>query len=287
MRYRICDHNQIYADNEENDIYRKFKYQFDNLFNADEIPKNNEEFEEMYVNDDVFEKDLYDFLELYSNSMKFCVGYTGIGKTTSIRHCLQLGVSTVTRLETMSRISSNKYMVIFPTFLDGARQLDGDTFDFIGRVASVCTSLEEKHPELLNIMRTSQGRKQFYHFIRKHTPRIVETRDDFAFIDSSPEDEIRDKLSYAQKNFPFEYYANKLKYYIMSTNSTYDRLVIILDDIESLPEHHQHQVIKEYLHFFSCMNNTDIPDELEYRITYHAYFCKATYDKDVSTKRFN
>lgn len=266
MRYRICDHVDIYADSEENDIYRKFKYQFDNLLNADELPKSDKEFEEMYVNDKDFEKELYDFLELYSNSMKFCVGYTGIGKTTSIRHCLELGISTVPRLETRSRHSSSKYMVIFPTFLDGARQQPGDTFDFIGRVASVCTSLEEKHSELLKIRRTTNGRNKFYHFVRKHTPRILETKDDYSFNDLSPEDEIKMKLAYAQKNYPFEYYANKLKYYIMTMNTTYDRLVIVLDDIETLSEQQQHEVIEEYLHFYGCMNNTDVPENLEYRI---------------------
>lgn len=266
MRYRICDHVNIYADSDENDIYRKFKYQFDNLLNADELPKNDIEFENMYVNDEDFEKELNEFLELYSNSMKFCVGYTGIGKTTSIRHCLNLGISTVPRLETKSRRSIGKYMIIFPTFLDGARQSPGDTFDFIGRVASVCTSLEEKHPELLKVMRTSEGRKNFYNFVRHHTPRILETRKDYSFVDVSYTKEIEMKLSYAQDNFPFEYYANKLKYYIKSTNYLYDRLVIVLDDIETLSEKQQHEVIGEYLHFYGCMNNTDVPDEYEYRI---------------------
>lgn len=267
MRYRICDHYYELVDSEENDIYRKFKYQFDNLFNADEIPQNTKDFEEMYVPDEGFEQDLYEFLQMYSNSMKFCVGYTGIGKTTSIRHCLELGVSTVTTLKTKSKRSPSQYMVIFPTFLDGARQSVGDTFDFIGRVAAVCTSLEEENPELRTIMRTPQGREQFYRFVRGHTPRILETQDDFAFDELSYEDEIKMRLSYAQKKFKFEYYASKLKYYILCTNVKYDRLVIVLDDIETLPEQQQHAVIAEYLHFFECMNNTDVPEDVEYRIS--------------------
>lgn len=267
MRYRICDHVHIFAEGDENDIYRKFKYQFDNLFNADEVPKNDKEFEEMYVHDEAFEKELYDFLQMFSSSMKFCVGYTGIGKTTSIRHCLNLGVSTVTRLGTKSLRSPTQYMVIFPTFLDGAMRPDGDTFDFAGRIASVCKSLEEQHPELRKITRTAEGRKGFYGFIRKHTPRILETKKDFISDEVTIEDEIRESLSYAQDTFPFEYYANKLKYYITATNSIYDRLVIVLDDIETLPEQQQHEVIADYLHFFGCMNNTDVSEDDEYRIT--------------------
>lgn len=266
MFFRICDHAYDYTENEENDIYRKFKYQFDNLFNADEMPNNDKEFEEMYVHDEAFEKEFNEFLQLYSNSTKFCVGYTGIGKSTSIRHCLELGVSNVTRLKTRSKRSPNKYMIIFPTFLDGARQPIGDTFDFIGRVASVCTSLEEENPELRQILHTTIGREQFYHFVREHTPRILETKNDYEYDSLSPDDEIKLKLTYAQQNFKFEYYANKLKYYIMLTNSKYDQLVILLDDIETLPEQEQHTVITEYLHFFGCMNNTNIPEDTDYRI---------------------
>lgn len=266
MRYRICDHSNVYVEGEENDIYRKFKYQFENMLNSDELPQNDKEFEEMYVPDGDFEKELNDFLKLHSNSMKFCVGYTGIGKSTSIRHCLELGVSNVARLNTKSRCAPNKYMVIFPTFLDGARRILGDKFDFIGRIASVCTSLEEKHPELREIMRTLEGRGKFYHFIRKHTPRILEPKDDFVFIEKSPEEEIRGRLSYAQKNYPYEYYANKLKYYILCTNSIYDRLVIVLDDIETLSEKEQHDIIEEFLHFYGCMNNTDVQEQDDYRI---------------------
>lgn len=268
MRYRICDYVHIFAYGDENDIYRKFKYQFDNLFNADEIPQNDKEFEEMYVPDEDFEKELYSFLQMFSSSMKFCVGYTGIGKSTSIRHCLKLGVSSVTKLGTKSLRSPSQNMVIFPTFLDGAvRPNDGDTFDFVGRIAAVCKSLEEKHPELRMITRTPDGRKRFYDFVRDHTPRILETKKDYVSDQSTIEEEIKESLSYAQESFPLEYYANKLKYYIMKKNSTYDRLVIVLDDIETLPEKQQHDVIADYLHFFECMNNTDVSEENEYRVT--------------------
>ncbi len=267
MRYRICDHVTIFADSDENDIYRKFKYQFDNLFNADEIPQNDREFEDMYVHDEQFEKELFDFLQMYSSSMKFCVGYTGIGKTTTIRHCLNLGVSTVTKIDNKSMLDPEKNVVVFPTFLDGAMYIDGDGFDFNGRVAAVCRSLEEKYPELKLVTRSAEGRLGFYNFIRNHTPRILEDLDDYASDDTSNEYEIKKNLSHAQKKYPFEYYASKLKYYLLCKNSIFDRLVVVLDDIETLPEKEQHKVISRYLHFFGCMKNTDIAEDNTYRVT--------------------
>lgn len=266
MKYRICDHVLISGDYSENDIYRKFKYQFDNLLTADEIPTNNEDFENLYVSDESFEAALYGFLSSIRNSMKFCVGYTGIGKTTSIRHCLKLGVSNVALLSTNSLQNSNKYMIIFPAFFDGIKKETPDILNLIGRISAVCTTLEEIHPELLNVLRTPQGRESFYTFIRKHTPNIVELPDDFLLIDLSRDDEIKERLKFAQKNFSYEYCANKLKYYIKCNYNLYDRLVIVLDDIETLPEKQQDKVIEEYLQFFECMNNTDFPSDSEYRI---------------------
>lgn len=105
------------GENIPNDIYRKFQYQFDNLLTADEIPTNDDEFEELYVDDQLFEVALNNFLKSIRNSARFCVGYTGIGKTTSIRHCLQLGISNVTRLITKSDRSKDKKIIIFPAFL--------------------------------------------------------------------------------------------------------------------------------------------------------------------------
>lgn len=267
MYYRICDHSQFYADSDENDIYRKFKYQFDNLFNADELPKTDREFKEMYVHDEEFERNLKNFLQLFSNSAKFCVGYTGIGKTTSIRYCLNLGVSTVAKLDTRSFRSPTHCMVIFPTFLDGALSTDGGSFDLKGRIAAVCTSMEEKHPELRKVTRTNEGREKLYKFIREHTPRILEPENDYTYDEESIHNEIKQRLRYAQDNHPFEYYANKLKHYIGLTKSTYDRLVIVLDDIETLSDKQQHEVISNYLHLYGCMNNTKVDEDEEYRIT--------------------
>ncbi len=267
MRYRICDHVKISEENGENDIYRKFKFQFDNLLNADTYPTNDKEFVDLYVVDEEFEKSLSGFLNSIRNATRFCVGYTGIGKTTSIRHCLELGVSNVTRLKTKSRRFNNKYIIIFPTFFDGTReQAEWKSSDLVGRVAAVCTSLEDAHPDLHQIMRNPKDRELFYKFIQNHTPRILETENDIALSQLSHEDEIKEKLQYAQNNYPFEYIANKLKYYIKCEYSIYDRLVIILDDVETLPEKQQDKVIRDYLHLYECMNNTDFPNDSEYRI---------------------
>lgn len=268
MRYRICDHVLVPIEAGENDIYRKFKFQFDNLLAADEIPTSDDAFSQLYVKDEEFERDIERFLKSFGNSMRFCVGYTGIGKTTSIRHCLNLGVSNVTRLDSQSPSDPNKKMIVFPSFFDGTRSMkqEDDPFNLTGRLSAVCTSLEEKHPELRDIIRTPVGICEFYKFLRKHTPRILELNDDFSLSTMSYEDEILARMKHAQKEYRFEYTANKLKYYIKCKQDLYDRLVIILDDVETLPERQQDNVVEQYLHLFECLRNTDFPKDFSFCI---------------------
>lgn len=264
MNYRICDHVRDTTDYGENDIYRKFKYQFDNLFNKGEVANNDTDFEAMYVEDANFEESIITFLQSINSVACFCVGYTGIGKTTSIRHCLELGVSNKPVLTTRSFRNSAKRMVIFPTFLDGF--MPESSFDLPRRIAAVCTSLEEAYPELLLNLKTTEGKKEFYNFIREHSSDIVETLDEWNQEGLSEDQLIVKKLNHAIKCRPLAYFANKLKYYIIKKQDVYDRLVIVLDDIEGLPEIFQDKVIGDYLHLFSCMKNTDYPGDSEYRV---------------------
>ena len=87
----------------------------------------------MYVSDNDFEAQIKEFLESEKNKIKFCVGYTGIGKTTSIRHCFDLGVSNEVYM------NEKEKELVFPTFLDPYQKGDMGGFDLSSRVASVCS----------------------------------------------------------------------------------------------------------------------------------------------------
>lgn len=266
MRYRISDNT--FTDkktDEKSDIYRKFQFQFSNLFNTSEIAKNNDDFEKMYVPDREFECEIDNFLQSINSTARFCVGYTGIGKTTAIRHCFNLGISAAPVLTTPSRLMENKRMVIFPTFLDGYVQLDEDGFDLPSRISAVCTALEMEHPELQYIYKTSSGLKEFYNFILDHVPHILERGGDVCDLTQiSDEEYIIKRLNNAMKFSPLDYNACKLKYYILKKYEVYDRLVIILDDVETMPENFQERIIIDYLHLFDCMQNTDYPKDSNY-----------------------
>lgn len=244
----------------DSDIYRKFSEQFDNLFNSEEVAKTDGEFKKTYVHDYDFESQLENFRNSRSSMAKFCVGYTGIGKSTTIRYVFGLGINNTSRLD------EGKREIIFPTFLDGYNMLDIKSFDISKRIAALCTKLENKYPELRQYMKTFEGKKEFHDFIEKHTGFILENVNPIHASRMSDEDLIIERLDGAYKKNEYEYQANRLKFYIMKNYDKYERLIIILDDIETLPVEYQKETICKFLKLYSCMKNTDYTEGYSYNI---------------------
>lgn len=242
------------------DIYRKFKLQFEAMFNPKEIARNKVEFEKIYVNDRDFEEKLEFFRNSIRSMATFCVGYTGIGKTTSIRHCFDLGIKNIPVY-----IEERKEL-IFPSFFDGHNNLEIDiSEDLAGKILSVCGYIERKNPELKQFMRTSEGLLELVEFIHETKPEIVAV-DPLLLLNMSEEEEVLFKLQYARDKHKYSYYAIRLKYMISKKYDKYERLIIILDDIESLPHEYQQALIRLYLSLFDCMANTVFPEDREYNI---------------------
>ena len=254
--YEIPDKTKISS----NDIYRKFSSQFDKLFNGDEVAQTDEEFSQLYVHDNDFENSLNAFRTSSDTIARFVVGYTGIGKTTSIRYCFKLGMKKVPVL------NSECKEIVFPTFLDGFREADKERFKLSYRIAAVSSALEKKHPELKEHLKTPDGKKELVEFIEAHTPYIFAGLNPIDAIDLDDEKLVKEKILIANKEYPFEFQANKLKFYIKKKYDEYERLIIILDDIESLSSKFQLEIMTQYLKLWECMKNTDYPDSGSYHI---------------------
>lgn len=242
------------------DIYRKFKKQFEAMFNPKEIAKDKDEFLKIYVNDYNFEEKLEDFRNSIGNMAAFCVGYTGIGKTTSIRYCFDLGIKNV------PVYNEERKELVFPSFFDGHNNLEKNiSEDLASKILSVCSFLERENPDLKSYMRTSSGLRELVEFIQETKPEIVEV-DPLYLLHMNEEEEIHYRLEYARDNHKYSYYAIRLKYMIKKKYNKYQRLIIILDDVESLPHTYQQELIRLYLSLFECMTNTEFPQETEYNI---------------------
>lgn len=241
------------------DVYRKFKIPFDALFNADEIAKSKQEFEKIYVNDGNFEEKLEQFRNSVGSMAAFCVGYTGIGKTTSLRYCFNLGVKNI------PVYNADRKELVFPAFFDGHNLELNYSEDLAKKIGSVCTFLEKENKDLKRYMRSDKGLEEFLEFVQETKPEIVEV-DPMMLLNMPEKEEIRYRLKYAFENHMYSYYAIRLKFMIAQKYDKYERLIIILDDVESLPHDYQQNLIRLYLSFFDCMNNTKFPEKSEYNI---------------------
>lgn len=241
------------------DIYRKFKVQFEALFNPKEIAKSKEEFEKIYVHDVNFENKLEDFRNSVGSMAAFCVGYTGIGKTTSIRHCFGLGIKNV------AVYNEERKELVFPAFFDGHNIEIDFSDDLAKKIGAVCSFLERENPDLKLYLRTKTGLNELVEFIQETKPEIIEV-DPLVLINMTEEEETRYKLDFAFKHHKYSYNAIRLKYMITKKYDKYERLIIILDDVESLPHSEQQNLIRLYLSLFDCMTNTEFPQDSEYNI---------------------
>lgn len=242
------------------DIYRKFKMQFDALFNPKEIAKSKEEFEKIYVHDKDFEDEIEEFRKSVGSMAAFCVGYTGIGKTTSLRYCFDLGIKNVTVY------NEKRKELVFPSFFDGHNNLETDFSDALAKkIGSVCSYLERQNPDLKKHMKSKTGLSELVAFIEETKPEIVEV-DPLKLVKMSEIEEVHYKLNFAYNNYKYSYNAIRLKYMIAKKYDKYERLIIILDDVESLPFEEQQNLIRLYLSFFDCMANTEFPENSEYNI---------------------
>lgn len=248
---KINEGHRIVTINGESDAYRKFRFQFNQLLTPEDTPRNEAEFKKLYVHDSDFEGQIEEFKKNSRNASACVIGYTGIGKSTSIRYCFSIGVQKSSFFK--------GHELVFPTFLDGYQITDEKKFDITARIRAVCTLMKETYPDLVDYMRTNEGKDALYRFIRQHTERALEGTDSVDEFDWDQPVRIENKLKAARDKFGYQYYANELKFYISRHYDTIKEFVIILDDIESLPDDFQNEAIHTFIKFYECMKNTEYP----------------------------
>lgn len=233
-------------------LYLEYKKPFDYFLNTDIGSKSLAELNKYYVLDDAIEFALKELLVEQMDSISALIGYGGMGKSTDIRHCYQIMNNSI-------RLDKRNKTIIFPSFFKG--NVSGEMsvnptniyndvrLEISKRIESVCQAIEEDIPDLADEFETEEGKSLFYRYIKYTNPKAL------ANIDT-PERKDRDgKIESAFKNDYFIYTATKLKYYLASPLCIYDRILIILDDIESFPDKYQEMLILQYLRFYTCVRN--------------------------------
>lgn len=243
----------------KSDIYRKYRIQIDKLISSSDIRPGSEEEKLFYIQDVETEGKLQAIYEDEADSLSLFIGYAGIGKSTVLRNFFNFNNSAISE-------SGDGNAIIFPMSCNG-RVLDDKEIidDFTIRISSVCAFLEMKEPELGRWFSTASGQHSFYEYINNTNPKILEHVPYNEYIASSPSELESKKLNYAFLKERFIFMATKLKYYLGRNECRYNKIIVILDDVEPLPYYAQKKLIMQYVRFYECMRNVyEVNSEKKY-----------------------
>lgn len=236
--------------NLRNDIFRKFEKQFKYCFlNPISISEN------LYVEQKTDEyQQVFDvFLNSTESDIKFFVGYTGVGKTTFIKH--YFGHPTMGAVRFRDGI-------IIPNSWDGRRIPDQGYSEFIDmQISNIIDNLIKqiyKSYEELVVEESSEIIK----FIEESRPDILFTLSIEEIIQARASGITANqfKLQKSKNKVPVEFSCSLLKYVITNHNEKREikRLIFVVDDLETLSQPKLSYIIDSFFKIYACMHNNKI-----------------------------
>lgn len=248
-----------------NDLFTRYRKQMEILLSTNRIIYSKRE-KELYLPDEHMESKLKEVLEDEIDSLSTLIGYGGIGKSTVLRNYFYYYNSEPELIE-------NNKVVIFPSLYNNnvvgcdeqcrddkckTKLAEEIKEELACRIDSVCSLLEEKYRELKIKFDSEQGQQKFYLLLKETDPKALEHVPYNLRRNLDIEEENKLKLDYAYEKERFSCAVAKLKYYLSSNLCPCKKIIIILDDIESLPFEYQVQLIMQYLRFYERMKNDAI-----------------------------
>jgi len=251
------NHTSIPSSSSFDRLKRPFNY----FLNPDAGNKNITELNQCCIADEKTEGALKELLYENMDYIAVLIGYQGSGKSTDIRHSYQIMNDAI-------KLDKEHKAVIFPSFFRGV--VSGTNIkdvsavfsdirnDLAKKICAVCEALEDEIPALTSNFVSDGGKEKFFELIKQTNPKVL------ANIHSLEKEDKEQKVANAYKNDYFIYIATKLKYYLSNPLCSYHKILIILDDIESLPDYgYQEQTVSQYMRLYSCLRNLPVMDESE------------------------
>ena len=230
-----------------NDIFRKFEKQFVSCFlntvNIDDT---------LYVEQptDVYSNDFNVFLDSLNSGIKFFVGYTGVGKTTFLKHYFNY--------KTMGFVKYKKDGIVIPACWDG-RKIPDNNFD-ITIEKQICNILDNLISELYKSFEyiiLDEG-EELLNFIKNTRSDVITslTIDEIIQAKNAGISIEQAKLQKSKDEDPVPFSSSVLKYVLEKHCPDIKRLVFVVDDLETLAQHKLCYLITTYLNIYDCMHNS-------------------------------
>lgn len=246
----------------ENDLYGRFKPQFDTLLSPLPTKKNLEEMEKCYVKDPEMERLLNDVKTDITDTITILVGEAGCGKSTLLNHCFSFTNTSIHYSDEILLFPANYNGKVRENVLTEVKKNEIAIVEDIKKnmtkaIKSMCSRLLEKC-EGLKQLYWRQYLDEFYLFFDETNGNELNyyvTEEEK--MNLSRIEYRRLCLSRVECTEPFIFYATELKYLLSRKINKCKKILIILDDIDPLPQAYQIQLIMQYIRFYECLRNID------------------------------
>lgn len=213
------------------------------------------DFEQIYISDEATNKALISIVEYPMDRINILIGARGQGKTSDIKHTFGCGNNA-------PRLWKEKRTVIFPAFCQSIilENGAGNVVDVaharmdMGRsISAVCSMMEKENAGLRDWFDSPMGQCSFCQFIRDTNPKALE--DPNALPQGEGERSDAELIRIAKENDFFIYVVSKLKFYLASGRTDYNRVLVILDNIEVQSQEYRNQLVLLYMKLYACLHN--------------------------------
>lgn len=228
---------------------------FTYLLSPDAGGKGKSDFELTYIPDEATNRALMGIVEYPMDGICVLIGNPGQGKTSDIKYTFGCGNNA-------PQLWKEKQTVIFPVFCHGIileTSAGGGLAVAHARmgmeksVSAVCTMMEGEIAGLRDWFDSPEGQRDFCQFIRDTNPKALEDPK------ATPQDEGNrsdaEKIRIAKENDFFIYVVSKLKFYLASGRTDYNRVLVIIDNIEAQSQAYRDQLVLLYMKLYNCLHN--------------------------------
>jgi hypothetical protein len=216
------------ATGKPSDLHRRFQKAFDAVVAVENPAVARHEFRDWYVSVPYIESALNESTTGEIDSLRFFLGSTGIGKSTMLRYVFQAAQEPIIR---------DDYLLV--PFCFNSRQTTIDVFNPVARAASRHLS------ETLSIPFDS---KELYASVKRYRPDLLEL--DRTLPESATDEQ---RLQAFQRHEETHYELEKLKWFL--THSPLKRVILVIDDVESLEFDAVEQLILDICKAYAHLQN--------------------------------
>lgn len=247
----------------QNNLYAKYQKQFEYFL-------GKQKGDPVYVPDIDVENALQEVKSDLQNNIVYLIGKTGIGKTTLIKKIFSEENNTV-------KYDCGQHMITLSINFHG-KLLENNILNFLVNSIHGLNSYLEKQFDIQGKFLSLPVQMEFYDYIEHTSLDLLGHASTIELMEKKSDQEIKlFQLQKGQELDRYTYEASRLKFYLQNYCKEIDKIIVVIDNIEALPEELHKRIVLDTLSMFSCLENQLKAKDLNY------FFVNIVFSLKVST----